>query len=70
MYRDYLDLQATVANLAVQETTPRTDKLLIQPFMPLQQGPYKIIIKHVLPGSRKVTSVNPYTINYNTIFVK
>ena len=70
MYRDYLDLQATVANLSVSESTPRTDKFLIQSFPSLQQGSYKINLKHVLPGTRKVTSVNPYTINYNIVFVK
>jgi hypothetical protein len=70
MYRDYLDLQATVANLSVSESTTRTNKLLLEPFPVLRQGSYKINLKHTLPGTKKVTSVNPYTINYNIVFVK
>jgi hypothetical protein len=70
MYRDYLDLQATAANLSVSESNARTDKLLLEPFPVLRQGSYKINLKHVMPGTRKVTSVNPYTINYNIVFVR
>jgi hypothetical protein len=70
MYRDYLDLQATAANLSVNESNARTDKFLLEPFPILRQGSYKINFKHVLPGTRKVTSINPYTINYNIVFVR
>jgi hypothetical protein len=70
MYRDYLDLQATAANLSINESSTRTNRLLLEPFPVLRQGSYKINLKHVLPGNRKVTSINPYTINYNIVFVR
>lgn len=70
IYRDYLDLQATVANLSVSESTERINRLLLSQFPVLRQGSYRINLKHLLPGTQKVTSVNPYTINYTIVFVR
>jgi hypothetical protein len=64
MYRDYLDLQATVANISVSQRSPRTDRLLLTPFPVLRMDTYKVSLKHVLPGTRRVTSENRLTLNY------
>jgi hypothetical protein len=64
MYRDYLDLQATCANLSLTQTS-RTNKLLLNPFPLIKQGDYRVKIKHQLPGINRVTSEKIVTINYN-----
>ena len=66
MYRDYLDFQSTAANLSVTQSSPRIDLLLLKPFPILRTGTYNLDIKYVLPGIRKVVSVNPFTINYQS----
>lgn len=68
MYRDYLDFQSTAANLSVNQNSSRIDLLLLRPFPVLRTGSYQIDVKYVLPGSRKVTSINPLTINYQPTF--
>ncbi len=70
MYRDYLDLQATAANLSVSQSNGKTDRLLITPFPVLRQGDYKIRVKHVLPGVNKVTSEKLININYTLTFAR
>ena len=70
IYRDYLDLQASCANLSISKSSSRTDKLLITPYPALPQGTYKVKIKYQLPGINKVTSEKIVTINYSIGFVR
>jgi hypothetical protein len=70
MYRDYLDLQAIVANLSVSQSNSRTDRLLVTPFPVVRQGDYKIKVKHILPGISRLTSEKTININYTLVLVR
>lgn len=64
IYKDYLDLRASGANLSVSENSDQITQLLLTPFPVVTEGEYKIKLKHILPGINKITSESVLTINY------
>jgi hypothetical protein len=64
MHRDYAELQSYAANLSLTTSDARVTQFLFSGFPSLDQGDYKIKVKHQLPGTGTFTSQNELVMHY------